>query len=162
MAAGCIFLSIPAADQPKDAVTYPAPIAGYFGRTYDEKAQRLAFRPDYPGGFGQWQRDARAALRSVPGLDRVAASVGAVRPIMALGPPEDFGEFTRQSGTIEGEPGVPIPFWLLTPKRPPPWPVGVFPHGHTRAATIRPPESSPMPPIAPSHSPRIATWRSRA
>jgi dienelactone hydrolase len=109
---------------------YPAPIAVFLERLCDAKAQRLAFHEDYPGGFKEWQSNARTALHSMLGMDRIAAAAGEHRPKIELGRREDCGDYTRQSGVIETEPGVRIPFWVLRPKRGEPWPLGVFPHGH--------------------------------
>jgi dienelactone hydrolase len=52
--------------------------------------------------------------------------------VVELGTPEDCGKYTRQGGVIETEPGIRIPFWLLQPRSAPPWPLGLFPHGHDR------------------------------
>jgi len=123
-------LSTPVSGQEKDFSAYPDHVAKYLGRLYDEDAQPLAFHQDFPGGFDRWQKDARTALRSKLGLEKIAASVGDHKPVVQLGEPEDLGAYTRQRGTIETEPDVRIPFWLLKPKGDGPWPLGVFPHGH--------------------------------
>jgi len=118
--------------QARDFNAYPEHVARYLGRLYDADAQPLVFREDFPGGFERWQTDARAALRTMLGLETIAASVGDHQPVVQLGEPDDLGQYTRQRGTIETEPGVRIPFWLLKPKSDGPWPIGVFPHGHDR------------------------------
>jgi hypothetical protein len=64
------------------------------------------------------------------GLPKIAASITEHKPQIELGEPEDLGDYFRQSGLIETEPDVRIPFWLLKPKGSGPWPLGVFPHGH--------------------------------
>lgn len=110
--------------------TYPAPVARYLKRLYDRDTFFLAYREDYPGGFSNWQEEARAALRERLGLDRIIASVGDHRPSVELEAAEDLGIFTRQKGEIETEPDVRVPFWLLRPKGPGPFPLGLFPHGH--------------------------------
>jgi dienelactone hydrolase len=116
--------------QEKDFNAYPDHVAKYLKRLYDEDAQPLVFRQEFPGGLEQWQKQARKELRLKLGLDRIAASVGDHKPAVRLDELEDLGQYTRQRGTIETEPDVRIPFWLLKPKGDGPWPLGVFPHGH--------------------------------
>ena len=126
----CMVFGNAAFGQQKDFNAYPEHVAAYLKRLYDESGRQLAFREDYPGGFDGWQRDARAALRLKLGMDKIAASAAGHQPTVELGQPEDFSQYTRQSGVIETEPHVRIPFWLLKPKGDGPWPLGVFPHGH--------------------------------
>jgi dienelactone hydrolase len=126
-----LFASV-AKSQEKDFNAYPDNVAKYLKRVYDEGQQLLAYRDDYPGGFGKWQRDAREELRKKIGLPKIAASVGDHRPVVELGEPEDLGEYVRQHGVIETEPDVHIAFWLIKPKGKGRWPLGVFPHGHDR------------------------------
>ncbi len=118
--------------QQRDFNAYPDHVSRYLARLYDEKSREFGFRNDYPGGYEQWQTDARTALRRKLGLERIAASVGDHQPAVKLGAAEDLGSYTRQRCTIETEPDVVIPFWLLRPKGEGPWPLGVFPHGHSR------------------------------
>jgi len=127
-----VILHAPCCADERDFNAYPEHVAKYLQRLYDRTQRRLAFRDDYPGGFRKWHHDARAALRHKLGLDRITASLGDHRPTVELGEPEDLGQYTRQQGAIETEPDVRIPFWLLTPKADPPWPLGIFPHGHDR------------------------------
>jgi dienelactone hydrolase len=122
---------LPAIAQDVGALEYPDPAARYLKRLYDEKTQRFAFRDDYPGGFANWRNDARAELALRLGLERIAASAGSHRPVVELGEPIDMGDYTRQQATVETEPEVRMPFWLLKPKSKGPWPIGVFPHGHS-------------------------------
>lgn len=118
--------------QEKDFNAYPEEVKAYLKRIYEPSDRPLAFRDGYPGGFDKWQVDARTALRLRLGMDRIAASVGDHRPTVELEEAEDLGQYTRQRGIIETEPGVCIPFWLLKPKGEGKWPLGVFPHGHDR------------------------------
>jgi len=123
-------LDNPTLGKEKDFNAYPDHVTKYLGRLYDEAAQPLVFRHGSPGGFERWQKDARTALCSKLGLEKIAASVGEHKPLVQLGEPEDMGQYTRQRGSIETEPDVRIPFWLLKPKGDGPWPLGIFPHGH--------------------------------
>lgn len=119
-----------AATAPKGSASYPAPVASYLERVYDPASRPLAFQVTRPGGFTAWQTEARAALRTRLGLDRIAAGAGNHRPRVELGAAIDCGDHSRRRGEIETEPGVRISFWLLEPRRPPPWPLAVLPHGH--------------------------------
>ncbi|MCC6293281.1 MAG: acetylxylan esterase [Bryobacterales bacterium] len=110
---------------------YPPEVTGYLKRLFEPGQQRFAFRPDYPGGFQAWQRDARAALRLRLGMDRIAAAAGKHRPVVETGEPADMGEYTLQQCAIMSAPEVRLPFWLLKPKGKGPWPLGIFPHGHS-------------------------------
>jgi len=127
-----LVLGKPAFGQERELGAYPDHVAKYLGRLYGEDARPLAFRPGFPGGFDRWQKEARAALRSKLGLEKIAASVGEHKPAVKLDEPRDLGQYTRQRGVIETEPNVRIPFWLLKPKGDGPRPLGVFPHGHDR------------------------------
>ena len=76
--------------QEKDFNAYPDHVAKYLGRLYDEDAQPLVFHEDFPGGFDQWQTDARPSLRSKLGLEKIAASVGDHKPVVQLGESEEL------------------------------------------------------------------------
>jgi len=141
----------------RDFNAYPDHVAKYLGRLYDEGAQPLRFRQGFPGGFDRWQKEARTALRSKLGLEKIAASVGDHQPVVQLGESEDLGSYTRQRGTIETEPDVRIPFWLLKPKGDGPWPLGVFPHGHDSRGH----DTTAGVYADAAHRPRIVTWRFR-
>jgi dienelactone hydrolase len=117
--------------QDVSAIEYPDPAARYLKRLYAAESQRFAFRPDYPGGFAQWHKEARVALTQRLGMPAIAAAAQGHRPTVELGEVTDLGEYTRQACTIETEPEVRMPFWLLKPKRSGPWPIGIFPHGHS-------------------------------
>jgi len=116
--------------QQRDFNDYPEPVAKYLERIFDESKRAHAFREDDARGFQAWQAEARPVLCRMIGLEKIAASVGGHKPRVELLEAEDLGDFTRQRGSIESEPDVRIPFWLLKPKGPGPWPLGVFPHGH--------------------------------
>lgn len=101
-------------------------------RDYDVELRAYRFREDYPGGFHQWQREAREALKELVGLPEIAQTEGGHKPVVELGAAEEVDGYLRQSGTILTEPDVKIPFWLLRPQGHGPFPLVVTPHGHTR------------------------------
>ena len=133
---GCLLAGVAgplrAADPQQDADygSYPAPVKKYLGRLYDEGRRKYAFREDYPGGFEQWSKQWRPALRRLLGLEKIAESVGEHKVRVQLEEPEDLKTYTRARGWIETEPDVRIPLWLLRPEGEGPFPLAVLPHGH--------------------------------
>jgi dienelactone hydrolase len=109
---------------------YPPEVAAHLQRMFSTGQLRHSFRDDDPGGWERWRMEARPVLRRLIGLDKIASQNEGSTPRVEVGEPEDCGEFMRQKGTIETEPHVEIPFWLLRPKGDGPFPLGVFPHGH--------------------------------
>ena len=114
----------------RDFNDYPENVVKYLGRIYAEEERQYAFREDYPGGISEWRTGARAELVRLLGLETIAASVGEHRPTVELDEAQDLGDYSRRKGTMETEPDVRIPFWLLEPKGRGPWPLAVLPHGH--------------------------------
>jgi hypothetical protein len=92
----------------------------------------LQFRSDYPGGFSAWQRDARKKLIELLGLNRIQQDAGDHKPVVRLGKTIQEDGYQRQRGDIETEPGVIIPFWLLTPdaEKTAARPLAICAHGH--------------------------------
>jgi hypothetical protein len=118
-------------------VTYPDPAASFLARLHGKsevsaKAGSLAFRADYPGGFVAWQRDARKKLVDLLGLNQIKQDAGDHTPVVRLGRPIPQQGYHRTRGDIETEPGVTIPFWLLTPDdaQAAPRPLAICAHGH--------------------------------
>jgi hypothetical protein len=118
-------------------VEYSKPAAAILKRLHakhadDSSPGKLAFRSDYPGGFKAWQRDARKKLTELLGIDQMTRDVGTHLPQVRLGKTVSEDGYDRQRGDIETEPGVNIPFWLLTPhgKANSPRPLAICAHGH--------------------------------
>lgn len=102
----------------------------YLSRLCDEETREHACRATTPEGVARWQVEARPALRRLLGLDGMAASLAGYPPSVELEPAETLDGFTRRLGRIETEPDVRIPFWLLRPEGPGPFPLAILPHGH--------------------------------
>jgi dienelactone hydrolase len=102
----------------------------YLGRLYSEDVREHACWATTPKGVSAWQSTARPALQRLLGLEHMARALADHQPTVELGDTEDLGAFTRQSGDIDTEPDVRIPFWLLKPKGPGRRPLAVMPHGH--------------------------------
>ena len=111
-------------------------VVRYLERLYADGHRRYAFRKDYPGGFEQWQKDARPVLRRMIGLENIAARADGHTAEVELAEPTDQGSYTRQRGSIETEPHVRIPFWLLKPRGQGPFPLAMFPHGHDKPGQL--------------------------
>jgi len=124
-------------ESPKPFVEYEDRVGRYLQRLHAKDTghpttSRLAFRADYPGGFKSWQRDARKKLGDLLGLDRIARDAGDHEPVVRFDESIMEDGYFRQRGQIETEPGVTIPFWLLTPIHDStlPLPLAMCAHGH--------------------------------
>lgn len=134
----CLWItsSTPGQDTPAQPFAdFPDPVAGYLKRIHSNSETAtgaLAFRADYPGGFTAWQSDARKKLTELLGLDRMQRQLKGHQPTVRLKPPVKEDGYQRQRGEIETEPGVTIPFWLLTPsvKDTRIRPLAICAHGH--------------------------------
>jgi len=104
----------------------------YLDQLYHEDNRRFACRAANPEAVAEWQQTARLALRKLIGLDRIQEAQGTHQVTAELGEVEDMGEYTRQLGNLHSEPHIKIPFWFLKPKASGPFPLGIFPHGHSK------------------------------
>ena len=115
---------------------YPAATAAYLKRLHGSELGQapFAFRRDYPGGFSAWQKSAREQLQILLGLDVMEKTLAEHRPTVKWGPTIQETGYQRRRGSIETEPGVWIPFWLLTPddKATGVRPLAICSHGHDR------------------------------
>jgi len=100
-----------------------------------------ACRASTPAGVAAWQAAFRPRLRSLLGIDRIAAR-GPCDLLPEHAGTEDCGDHIREEWTIQSEPGFRVPFFLLRPKdgdgegagpaagqRP----LVITPHGHGKA-----------------------------
>ena len=117
----------------KPFVTYHGSVGDYLKRIQRGK-QIHAF--DASVGFGQWQDKAREALIELTGLKQMEKDLDGFTPKIQLGQAEKTNElFTRALCSMETEPGVVIPFYLLIPKDAnpaQPLPLLICPHGHDK------------------------------
>ena len=127
----CAAGNLSAQQESKPFVEYPDPIGAYIERIQRGR-QEHAF--DASADFGQWQKRARQALIELTGLERIGKDLADFEPKVRLGKADATGEpFTRALCSIETEPGMLIPFYLLVPKdakRDRPRPLLLCPHGH--------------------------------
>jgi hypothetical protein len=122
-----------AQEAPKPFAIFPRAIGDYLKRIQQGK-QEHAFSAS--SDFEPWQKKARQALIELTGLKQMKADMAGFTPKVQLGKAgatED--SFTRSLCSIETEPGVVIPFYLLIPKgakKNQPRPLFLCPHGHDK------------------------------
>ena len=116
---------------PGSFVKFPSPVAVYLERIQQGR-QEHAFKLNRD--FAKWQESARIALVELIGLKQIRDGLVEFRPRVIFGKRDHSGHaFTRQLCSIETEPGVKVPFYLLTPLSASPdnpAPVFLAPHGH--------------------------------
>lgn len=126
-------LDLSAQEEPKPFVDYPDPVGAYLERIQKGR-QEHAFKPS--ADFGQWQKRARRALIELTGLERMRKDLAGFEAKARLGKAVATMEsFTRALCSLETEPGVVVPFYLLVPKdakKDRPRPLLLCPHGHDR------------------------------
>ncbi len=119
----------------------PTPFAPdtYVPALAEETYRVYAFRAESKKIFNAWQRTFRPYLHKLLGIDKIAR-----RPRCDL-TPHKLGEvaketYVREEWTIQSEPGVNIPFFLLRPQEvegsvnpTEPRPLVLTPHGHGKA-----------------------------
>ena len=117
----------------KPFVTYPGSVGAYLKRIQRGKQVHAL---DASVGFGQGQEKARGALIELTGLKQMEKDLDGFTPKIQLGQAEKTNElFTRALCSMETEPGVIIPFYLLIPKDAnpaQPLPLLICPHGHDK------------------------------
>lgn len=118
---------------PKLFVEYEENVARYLHKLHG-KSGPLSWHKDFPGGFEAWKNVARGKLRELLGLDQIAMDSKGHQLKVSLSNAISEEGYVRQLGEIETEPGVKIPFWLLTPKRESKTsrPLIICAHGHDR------------------------------
>jgi len=109
---------------------YDERILEHLSSLYGDAQRRHACRASTAEGVESWRLGAVPALEKLVGIERIRETTAGFAPDVELSEAEEMGDYTRQSGCIRTEPSVRIPFWLLRPHGPGPFPLGVFPHGH--------------------------------
>ncbi len=111
-----------------DAVTH-------FETLYQRADAEFAFEAETREAWLAWQSAFRPRLREALGLDVIAANLQGYVPQAEQVGRKDMGDHIRESWRLWVEPTVPLPFYLLRPKSPPPTgdlPLVLTPHGHGR------------------------------
>ena len=115
----------------KPFVSYPDAIDAYLKRVQQGR-QTHAF--DEKVNFAKWQKQARASLVKLTGLRQMEKELAGFEPKVEMGK-EDASQngFIRAFCSIETEPSVKVPFYLLVPKSASSgqrFPLVLCPHGH--------------------------------
>lgn len=111
---------------------HTADILQHLKKLYSEDKRHFACRADTPEAVVEWRQKARPALCELIGLNKIGETQGNHKVTAELSKAEDMGDYTRQLGALRTEPDISIPFWLLKPKGDGPFPLGIFPHGHSK------------------------------
>lgn len=127
------YQGLSAQDAAQPFVTYPNPIGDYLKRI-QQGNQAHAFDPSLR--FEKWQKKARRALIKLTGLKKMEVELTGFMPKVKLGETKKTEDsFTRSLCSIETEPGIFVPFYLLVPKDAEPAkprPLLLCPHGHDK------------------------------
>ena len=127
------YQGLSAQDTAQPFVTYPNPIGDYLKRI-QQGNQAHAFDPSLR--FEEWQKKARRALIKLTGLKKMEMELTGFMPKVKLGETKKTEDsFTRSLCSIETEPGIFVPFYLLVPKDTEPGkprPLLLCPHGHDK------------------------------
>ena len=125
------FSALDAQEPPRPFVEYPGPIDAYLTRIQKGK-QKHAFNAS--SDFAQWQKHAREALIELTGLKQMEKDLVSFKPKVTIGTPKETQDsFTRALYSIETEPAIRVPFYILVPKdaiNSQRHPLLLCPHGH--------------------------------
>lgn len=85
------------------------------------------------GGWSGWQQAFRSELRKLTGLEQISRSSSGLALEPKLEHTQEHEGYTIEKRTIQTEPGVEQPFYLLLPRHGKgPFPLVLTPHGHHR------------------------------
>ena len=100
----------------------------YYLRLFDGGEREFALRAGTREEYADWKRSLRARLMEITGLDRCLPCP----PMNAILRVEEVNGFAAEYRTLQTEPGVTMPFYLLRPKGEGTGghPVLIVPHGH--------------------------------
>ena len=103
----------------------------HFDTTYRAFTPEFRFEAKTPQDVEAWQKAFRPRLRTILGLDNMEADLRNHRPTAERIESVDRGDHIRESWHLWTEPTVPLPFYLLLPKRiEGRLPLVLTPHGH--------------------------------
>ena len=104
------------------------------GRRQRDQQGKLEHAFNASRKFSEWQKSAREALIELTGLKQMEKDLASFKPIVTMGKiKETKDSFTRALYSIETEPRIRVPFYLLVPKeakKGQPLPLLLCPHGH--------------------------------
>ena len=98
----------------------------YYLNLFDSGSREFAFRAETPEAYAEWKRALRGRLSEITGLDRCVPC----EPAHAFLRAERAADFDAEYHTLQTEPGIVMPFYMLRPGTAGKHPVLVIPHGH--------------------------------
>ena len=103
----------------------------HFSTLYRTTRAEFAFRAETAEDWIAWREAFRPRLRQALGLDTIAEDLAGTQPYAEQVSSEDQETHIREAWHLWVEPTVPLPFYLLRPKRSDgPLPLVLTPHGH--------------------------------
>lgn len=99
----------------------------YMKQLYDRTRREYRFQAETLEQFSDWKARTRGRLREIIGLD---CCTRAETEDAKLLKETDKGTYLQQYWTLQTEPGVYVPFYILRPKADGPRPLILNPHGH--------------------------------
>ena len=99
----------------------------YFQKLYRTTGRAYAFHAETKEEYAVWAAELRGKLREIAGIDRCIPC----EPVHEFLRTEEVEGFQAEYHTLETEPGVIMPFYLVRPeKAEKDCPVLIIPHGH--------------------------------
>ncbi len=103
----------------------------HFNSSYDSVTAEFAFQGKSITELTSWQHEFRPRLKNAIGLDNLENDLARHSVSATKHDSEDMGHYTREKWTINVEPTVPLPFYLLRPiSISGNVPLVITPHGH--------------------------------
>lgn len=116
--------------------TYPEKFRTYLQALHGSSSMTSRFDKESHTDIDAWRSEGRSKLRHLIGLDTLEKQLKHFTPDVALEDPVEMDGYTRRKGFITTEPGVRMPFWMLTPNRSASpnekFPLAICAHGHDR------------------------------
>lgn len=111
----------------KGAMNMYYPSLNYFLDLFDSGKREFAFEAETLESYTVWKKALRQRLSEITGLTRCIPCEG----VHAFLRTEEVAGFTAEYHTLQTEPGIIMPFYLLRPETPAPkHPCLIVPHGH--------------------------------
>ena len=102
------------------------PLLDYYVSLFDAGKREFAFDAKNLSEYEAWKQALRARLADITGLNRCVGG----EPAHELVRTEEVGGFAAEYHTLQTEPGVVMPFYLMRPGKSGKCPVLIIPHGH--------------------------------
>ena len=98
----------------------------YYLNLFDTGSREFAFKATTPEEYTEWKQALRNRLSEITGLNRCIPC----EPVHQFVHMEPVDDFDAEYHTLQTEPGIIMPFYLLRPETEGKHPVLVIPHGH--------------------------------